>query len=98
MTTESVPGWLAEMTIAWARVEAEEHRRRMEEREHRRRIVSALEDHARLLRVAAVIPDNNDPLESIDPTPESDLDFPVSQEDWDATYHFEHFQEWVFEN
>jgi hypothetical protein len=76
----------------WARLE-DAHQ------EPRRRIISALEDQARLLpHTVAVIPEDNDPLESMDPTPESDLDFPVSRADWYATYHFEHFLEWVFEN
>jgi hypothetical protein len=48
--------------------------------------------------IAAVLPDDDDQLELIDPTPESDLDFPMSLEDWDLTWHIEYFKQYSFED
>ena len=76
-----------------------ERNRAAQEREDAyRRILSDLQDSARQLGVQAVLPDDSDPLESIDPTPESDLDFPISSAEYWATWRIDHFNDWRFDN
>jgi hypothetical protein len=78
-------GWLDLPNQDWF----EEIRAAREREVVRRRILANLQDFARQLGVQAVFPDATDPLESIDPTPESDLDFPMSLEDWYATWRID---------
>ena len=86
-----------------ARVEEEERRRLMEVQEDRRRIIQSLQDRARQLQeetqlpVTAVLPEDTDPLETMDPTPESDLDFPISAAQWDLTWHIESILAYSFD-
>ena len=81
MKTKSVPLTLAqvralqasridEREIERARVREEEHHRRIMEAEDRHRIIQTLQIRAMELHAAAIIPEDEDPLESIDPTPE----------------------------
>jgi hypothetical protein len=70
----------------------------MEDADERLRVIADLLDMARRTQSNAIIPDDDDPLELRDPTPELDLDFPLSQEDWEATWHIEFFQDYLFHN
>jgi hypothetical protein len=53
-------------------------RQREERQEERLRLIELLQDHSRYGRVPVVFPDDDDPLVSSDPTPWSDLIFPMS--------------------
>jgi hypothetical protein len=76
--------------------EIERNRAAREREDARLRILSDLQDSARQLGVQAVLPDVNDPLESSDPTPESDLNFPISSAEYWATWRIDHFNDWRF--
>ena len=79
--------------LSWFEEMAQEQAER-ERVEERRRLQSNLEATARLLTVQdpahvlvhAVMPDSNDPLEEMDPRLEDELDFPVSSEEFWATW------------
>jgi hypothetical protein len=77
----------------WA-VEMEQHAREREDERHQ--ILSDLEDEARQLGVAAVLPDIDDPLRSFDPTPESDREYPILSDTYWSTWRVNFFQDWVF--
>jgi hypothetical protein len=63
--------------------------------ERRQRQVAHLRFVARFSRADAIAPDDDDPLESIDPTPESDIDFPMSLQQWRETWHIEDVEDVV---
>jgi hypothetical protein len=46
-------------------------------------------------RAEAIAPDDNDPLESIDPTPELDIDFSMSLRQWRETWHIKDVEDVV---
>ncbi len=73
-------------------------RAREEEEEERRQKVLTLKDKARQLLVNAVIPDVTDPLESCDPNSHLDHNFPMSREEFRATWRIGFFQEWAYDN
>ena len=78
--------------------ELETQRQAREDADERLRVIVDLQAVARTLAIAAVLPGVDDPLESIDPTPESDLDFPMSLEEWNSTWHIEYFEQYSFDD
>jgi hypothetical protein len=73
-------------------------RQAQEREDERRRILSELQARALQLGVQAVLPDDDDALESPDPTPESDLEFPMTSDEWHSTWRIEFLDEWIMEN
>ena len=74
-------------------------RAREEEEEERHQKILALKEVARqLVGITAVISDVTDPLESSDPNSHLDIDFPMSREEFGATWRIEFFQDWAFDN
>ena len=74
-------------------------RAREEEEEERRQKILALEEAARqLVGITAVIPDVTDPLESSDPHSHLDIDFPMSREEFRATWRITFYQDLAFDN
>jgi hypothetical protein len=54
-----------------------------EERQNERlRLISLLHERSRVLGVSAVLPDDDDPLVTSDPTPVSDYLYPMSSEEY----------------
>jgi hypothetical protein len=76
----------------------QERARAREEEEEHRRIILPLEENVRVLGVAAVIPERKNPLELIDLTPDSDLNFPMSLDEFRETWRIKYFQDWEFDN
>jgi hypothetical protein len=62
--------------------------------EERLCIPSDLEGLTRRLGIPVILPDDDDPLESIDLTPERDLDYPsMSSEEYGEELHFDDFND-----
>jgi hypothetical protein len=60
----------------------------------RRRAIADLQEAAMYSIADAIIPDEDDPLQWIDPTPESEADFPISLRKWNDTWHIEYLLEY----
>jgi hypothetical protein len=79
--------------------ELENQRQAREDADERLRVIADLQQVAARsdpVAIAAVLPDDDDPLETMDPTPDSDLDFPMSLEEWNLTWHIEYFEQYSF--
>ena len=77
----------------------EERMRQAQEREDERCcILSELQARALQLGIQAVLLDDDDALESPDPTPESDLEFPMTSDKWHTTWRIQLLDDWIMEN
>ena len=68
-----------------------------EEATERLCLIAALQDLANQLCVAPIVPEEDDLLETIDPTPKLDLDFPMLAEEFNATFQIEFIQAYAMD-
>ena len=80
------------------RVRAREEEERAREAEERRERIAFLLETARLAEIKAIVPEDLDPLELLDPPEYPDSDYPMSLAYFRANWRMDWFQEWAFHN